>query len=709
MSPNKKSTKVSHPPSTPQSRQSDSPLLDRIIRVHLYLLIFLIPLIFWPDTLTVFTLPKLLVLRGISISSGIFILLKLFLSSRVTLRFSRNFLFLGFWLLSLVLSTIFTLNLDTSLFGQYGRYLGFFTMLNFLLIPVFIVNFFTASESRKLLSATLIASSLVALYGLLQYFNFFGLVKFPYDWSDSPQSRVFGTLGHANHLGGYLAAHALILLYHPGLRWLKKGSVLSKILYSLILLIHLITLVLTASRGAILAFILGLAVCLIVGRITNHRHKSSHTQPHLIGTKPAKSQPHNASTRTISSFSLSAKRFALYILPILLLFAITGSALYYYRDSLSGLGLFKRTEATVETIGKGIIPDRISFLYSSLAMWADHPITGTGLSTFRDAYSAYRRADYAIDGPGNAQNITVPEAAHNEYANILATQGSIGFVAYLLMIFAAYRLLYLALRRADTATHGEDRNYYLALWGGLSVYLFQTIFNFGEINNLFLFYLLLGLIFSIGKASSKSFSLRGALAGIVKFILVFMMLVALVFAFMLGVIQEGRADYYLRNARLDDMNKLYSHVDMDYQLAISARPQEYSLYQFYGDFLLATGASSQNPTVIEQAIENYEKSLQLNNNYPSTHHNLALAYLQIYRITRQAKYSESSRQNYQLSVDKAPNNPRYPYEFARKLHTDFDDVPAAITMLRKSIAIAPNYQEPQDYLNFLYKNYPALR
>jgi tetratricopeptide (TPR) repeat protein len=454
---------------------------------------------------------------------------------------------------------------------------------------------------------------------------------------------------------------------------------LAKIVYPIILLLHLTTLVLTASRGALLALILGLLICLCAAFFLRPK-----------------------------GYTGKNKKFQIISITIILLVLISAS-LYAARDSLSELGIFKRTEATVETINKGKIPDRLSFLYSALAMFVDHPITGTGLSTFRDAYSAYRRADYYIDGPGNAQFITVPEAAHDEYANVLATQGVIGFLAYLLLIGAAFRILIINIRKVEDLPSDFSRNYYLALLGGLSAYLIQTIFNFGEINNLFLFYLLLGLIFSTDTIFQISFSIRGMAAKTAEIIFIFVMLVLLAFVFNYGVINEGQADFYLKNAKQDDLNRNYTQAEKDYQLAIAARPQEYSIYQLYGDFLLSISAPSSDTIMLQRAIDNYQEVIRLNNNYPSTYHNLGLAYLQMYRLTKKPLYGELAKKAYQLSVDKAPNNPRYPYEYARILHSDFNDPAAAIALLKQAIAIDPDYQEPHDYLDFIYKNYPALR
>lgn len=658
-------------------QQSKDTLLDRIIRGHLYALIVLIPLLFWFDTQAIFTMPKIFILRTLSITAGFSILLKFCLTRKIKINLPAHSIFLGFWALSMILSTIFSVNQFTSIFGQYGRFMGLISLLNLLLIPFYVANFFRKEDLPKLLDFSIFTAVLAAIYGFMQYFNFFGLWSPNFPWTDAPQNRVFGTMGHANHLGAYLSAHFLMLLYrldlrtekrHPWQTWLYG---LGKLI-SLMLMITVI--MLTASRGAAIALVLA-ALCLIVLKVWKNRQQITKKVWRAVGV------------------------FAAVIL------ILTGCVIAF-SGALQDLSIFRRTEQTLQTIDKGITPDRLSFLYSSLQMFADNPLLGTGLSTFRDSYSAYRRPDYLIDGPGNAQYITVPESAHNLYADILSTQGIFGLLAYLTMIVYVFRQLFLQFREATPS----QENYYLAIFGGLLVFLFQTLFNFGEIINLFLFYLLIGIALAekiqpgpeVKKLARPFVYLTSAIAAIVLFL-----------SFSYVVLPEAKADYYFQQA-----NKAGANNDLDlanhfFQNVIAANSHEYQLFQAYGDFEMnyafATNDLASRISILQSATNHYQQATQLNDHYPSTYHNLALAYIELFRLTKDAKYSDLSKQNYQIAVQKSPNNPRYLYEYARKLHSDWNDPEDSIKLLKQALQIAPAYQEPQDYLNFLYKNYPQLK
>ncbi len=657
----------------PKKQKEKSSIVNSIIKGHLYLLIILLPLVFWLDTSTIFALPKLLVLRTLSLSAGFFILLDIFLQKKIELKVPKHSIFLGLWLISLILSTVFSLNQFTSLFGQYGRYMGFFTFFNFLLIPFYIASYFNKQDLKDMISLSVATSVFVALFGLLQYFNFFGMWQLPFSWTDSPQNRVFATMGHANHLGAYLAAHFLMLAYSISFKNFKKKAWLIALQIASLLLVAYIIL-LTASRGAVLALILSALV--------------------IYGLRVKK---YWGIIRTSTSKIMAA------VIAIVFLVVVSGN---FIVENIREVSIVKRTEQTIAAAEKGFIPDRLSFLYSSWEMFLDHPLTGTGLSTFRDAYSAYRRTDYQIDGPGNVQYFTVPESAHNEYANTLATQGIIGLISFLMLLIVSIGVVTAAYFKAPH----KNENWHLVLLGGILVFGFQTIFNFGEIVNWFLFFLLIGIIFAEQK-QPREINLKVPLLTSVLMVLFFTAIFAI--GIRDGVLSEWQADYYQRQAKEAWIEGDIVQANNFYQVAAAAKPYEYQLHQAHADFALeisyAQETSEESVKYLQQSINSYRKASETNSHYPSTYHNMALAYLQLYRLTDNLYFATQSMENYQLSVEKAPNNPRYLYEFARKLHSDWDDRVKAVKLLKKALEIAPDYQEPQDYLDFLYKNHPELK
>jgi len=83
-------------------------------------------------------------------------------------------------------------------------------------------------------------------------------------------------------------------------------------------------------------------------------------------------------------------------------------------------------------------------------MGADHPVLGVGLDCYGNAFPAYRSAEYVrIEWGGN------PTKAHNEMINIFATQGSLGVIAALAVVFLVARAVWRSSASRDATLRGE--------------------------------------------------------------------------------------------------------------------------------------------------------------------------------------------------------------------------------------------------------------
>ncbi len=73
--------------------------------------------------------------------------------------------------------------------------------------------------------------------------------------------------------------------------------------------------------------------------------------------------------------------------------------------------------------------ERLIIWEDTLNLWSDYPIFGSGLGTFRDYYPRYKR----MEGTYTAQY------AHNEYLNLLAEMGIVGFALFGWIIIRLFR------------------------------------------------------------------------------------------------------------------------------------------------------------------------------------------------------------------------------------------------------------------------------
>jgi len=150
----------------------------------------------------------------------------------------------------------------------------------------------------------------------------------------------------------------------------------------------------------------------------------------------------------------------------------------------SGGNVFFRTQTYATAFSEGTA--RTSMWKSGLVWWLDGPrnfIIGTGPGTIKEFYPVYRRTDYGrLEG---GQNYT-PDQLHNDYINMLATRGLLGFLTYFGWLLPLGMLMMLNKLRNEGFQPG---NYLLiGLFAGLFVYLGQTMFNFGVVATRIIFY-----------------------------------------------------------------------------------------------------------------------------------------------------------------------------------------------------------------------------
>jgi O-antigen ligase len=110
--------------------------------------------------------------------------------------------------------------------------------------------------------------------------------------------------------------------------------------------------------------------------------------------------------------------------------------------------------------------DRLVLDRAALALWQRFPLLGTGLGTFRDAFTLIPT------GP----TPTVPWHAHNDWLELLATTGVAGAVGILVGLAVVIRAL---VGRLDERLRSEDRATALAALGALAAVGVHSLLDFG--------------------------------------------------------------------------------------------------------------------------------------------------------------------------------------------------------------------------------------
>src|SRR3989344_2608511 len=192
--------------------------MSKLIEYLFYVLFFFVPLVLWPGTSEVFEFNKMLLVYVLTILIAAAWVAKWINQKKITIRRTPLDVPILLFLASQILSTIFSIDTHTSLWGYYSRFHGglMSTISYIVLYYAFVTNMSphpipplgkgreSEGEVYKIkfvLISILSSATLVSLYGVAEHF---GIDK--QMWVQDVQKRVFSTLGQPNWLSAYLVA-----------------------------------------------------------------------------------------------------------------------------------------------------------------------------------------------------------------------------------------------------------------------------------------------------------------------------------------------------------------------------------------------------------------------------------------------------------------------------------------------------------------------
>ncbi len=381
------------------------PLLLEIPNFYLIEVVFLAVILVWLAKLILRKDLKF-VKTSLDIPLGIFLLLVL-ISCGVTLV-RINHLFSGFLAgnLGAALQKIFLLDKATNLPNFYTlRYT--LTIFEGILVYFFLTNTIRSRDFlRKVITAMIVSSTVVASYGIFQYLTRFHLLEY---WvrQDPNLTRINATFQDPNSLGSYL----VLAIFFTGGLFLAHGR--WKRLFLGCLTIGLgLCLVFSASRTAWAS----LALVLVVMIIILSREKMG------IFFKTGFNRRHG-------------KKIMITILIFLLVFIIALALLAskaelevekpgsYYNVLLS---MFKLSNL----VGEEIDSRMFHFWRPGWQMVRDHPVFGVGIGSYYWLLWIY------LDFPSDKR---IYENAHNYFLQIWSELGTVGLVSFLLILAIVLR------------------------------------------------------------------------------------------------------------------------------------------------------------------------------------------------------------------------------------------------------------------------------
>ena len=482
-------------------------MLDRIIPYSFYLLFFLTPLFWTSRNYELFEYNKMILTYGFTVLIvGAWALRMIQGKAFIFKRTPLDIPLLHFFGAN-ILSTIFSMDPHTSIWGYYSRSNGgLLSLLSYLLLYWAFVSNMNFTQVKNVLRCALASGFLISLWAIFEHFGVSlsclilrGELN-DQCWIQDVQARVFASLGQPNWLAAYLS-----MLIFPVLYFLLTAARKSLyILHFTLLIIFYLAFTFTYSRGPTLGLIGGAVVfILFLLKISNFKFQISNE---LIKNLKLRINNYKAILLVLGSFII-----------INLLF---GSALTSFRlvskfaaPVRPAISLPTKSDSQLETGGTESGQIRFIVWKGAIDIFKHNPIFGSGLETFAYSYYQYRPIAHNLTSEWDF----LYNKAHNEYLNYLATTGIVGFGTYILVIgtFIWWSIKKIYNLQFTIYKKGQEQNFTLyilhcTLLASYISYLIYNFFLFSVVIIAIFFYLFPALVF-VATDATKPFKLPSIL------------------------------------------------------------------------------------------------------------------------------------------------------------------------------------------------------
>lgn len=525
--------------------------LRETVLILTYSLFILTPLIFYKHTTEIFEFNKLITIY--LFTTFIFGLSFIINPKKIYLNHKVFYAVLIFTIVQM-LGVFITIDRWTSFFGYYGRFNGgVLSSIYYFLLFYSLIFTLNKKQLLKLLQLSALTSVFVSIIGILSKYNI-DLICYVLSntitntcWTENfkPAERIFSTLGQPNWLANYLGVNLVFLSYLIA----KSKNKRSLIIYLIFLAVNSIALIFTRSLTGQFAMIVSVFMFLVLGYLNKKIAK-----PNLN---------------------------YLLITIILILAIFTDKSFITERiRNLTDLSQDKSLDTSVQINQTEIetsepITDsgkiRLIVWKGAWELFKRYPVFGTGPETFGISYFFTRPAEHNMISEWNY----IYNKAHNEFLNYLATEGIIGFSAYIaLVIMPMIISLYSYLKTKNL--------FYLVIAAG---FLNININNFTGFSttttSLYIFLLNAALIiYDKNQSNQKHFITNIKTTASVVFMFISIYLIQLLFRADLlyeqGLQAKKQSDFITAQNSLLQASKLLSHPNYQTELS-SAKAQLYLL------------------------------------------------------------------------------------------------------------------------------------
>lgn len=581
----------------------------------------------------------------------ILIVAYLWLLSQKALYPQKNKYLLFFIALALVgfLFDIFGVKFLNSFWGNYERMMGVYTTFHFLAYLWLLLSVFNTKEKYlKLLKISLVVSFLVGIYAILQKFqvHFWGILNIN-------ENRSSATFGNPAYLAGYLLLFIFLAIYlllksrqtvvldqksvnqSTFKNKIKKSEKYWIYFYSLSIVLNIVILYFTATRGALVGLVGALLVWVVLLIIFHNSRRIK-----LIGGS-------------------------------ILLVALLGlSSIFIFKDSALIKNNFTLARISEISVNDVTTMSRLRLWKMSIRAAQDRPIFGYGANNMRlplDKYHDYNLTEDWFD------------SSHNKFFDELLTHGYIGFALQIAFFVA---LLILILRKIKEDLWGNA-----TLFALLVAYLIQALFIFDVfIVSLSFIFILAYIILNFAEKDQsnirqKKISIHLAAPVVVLLVIIFGYIYSHTIRPAQNIITAGNLTVTDMNTAIEVYNKVDQDLFANYDILASAMAK--TAMDVFKNNQQYTDVQIKDFVALLSRV--YERAITDSGGYSYFYINLAKMY-QIASVSPRLDYLDQSMVLLNTVLTKTPNRIDIYYALAQGYFMK-NDIVAAEDTLNKALSL----------------------
>ncbi len=633
---------------------------NKAIEYSFYFLAIFTPLVFSPANYELFEFPKMiLVYSGAALVLSLWAI-KILITGKLNFAPTPLFWPILLFLISQILSTIFSIDKITSIAGYYSRFNG-----GLLSTIAYIVLFFTAvsnltkNQGLTLIFLFVISGLISSIWGIPSHFGLDPTCKILTGfwtskcWAISfdPTLRIFSTFGQPNWMAGFLAMAILIMFgfsqASKNFRFAIFGIFVNSVLFAAFLL--------TNSRSASLALLVSLLGFLTILIFLKFRQKLE-----------------------INFASIGA---TLIIFAILTLFFGQNLLGRVREVKVEQVAISPQSQTQAQTPPQTSGPTesgqiRLIVWKGAIEIFKHYPSFGSGVETFGYSYYNFRPAEHNLTTEWNF----LYNKAHNEFLNYAATTGILGLGSFLSIILVyTMAVLRLTFNRSNNKI---EKLLIVGLFTSILSYLIHNFFGFSVISTAFFFWIILASTLIIGVPAIKLIGFKP------NFSLILIPIVFLLFS-VYTIVRFYLADINFAKGLLRFEGGIYQEAQTYFEKAIKLSPLPQPLFFAYQGYNLAI-LSQVNSSLVQSAINNVEKSQKFSKVNLTTMRLAANTYLELsssnpYYLDRTIELA-----NHLLKI--APTDAETHFQVAQILKIAGKDLEAE-KIIKKAIELKSDYFE----------------